>query len=113
MIDAIQIVTTTGSRQEADKIAEALVARRLAACVQVGGPITSTYRWQGKIETSQEWVCTIKTRRLHYASVEAAIAELHSYDVPEILAFSALAGGQKYLGWLAGELVDLAGPQTA
>jgi periplasmic divalent cation tolerance protein len=112
MIEALQIVTTTGSRQEADKIAEELVDRRLAACVQVGGPVTSTYRWQGKIETGQEWVCTIKTCRSHYAAVEAAIRELHSYDVPEILAFPAVAGSDKYFGWLAGELADQSGPAT-
>ncbi len=113
MIDVIQVVTTTASQEEAATIAAALVERRLAACVHVSGPVTSTYRWQGKIEAAQEWQCTIKTRHAHYAAVEAAIRELHSYDVPEILATPVVAGSRAYLEWLAGELVDLSGPQTA
>jgi periplasmic divalent cation tolerance protein len=113
MTDAIQVVTTTGTREAADQIAAALVERRLAACVQVSGPITSTYRWQGKVESSQEWACTIKTRLSHYAAVEAAIRELHSYDVPEILATGVIAGSRAYLDWLSTELADMSGPQIA
>ena len=109
MTEAIQVVTTAGSKEEANKIANALVARRLAACVQVSGPITSTYHWQGKIETSQEWVCVIKSLASKYPALEAAIYELHSYDVPEILATSVVAGHRGYLDWLAAELND--GPE--
>lgn len=109
MTEAIQVVTTAGSKQEANKIANALVARRLAACVQVSGPITSTYHWQGKIETSQEWVCVIKSLASKYPALEAAICELHSYDVPEILATSVVAGHRGYLDWLTAELND--GPE--
>jgi periplasmic divalent cation tolerance protein len=104
MTDAIQVVTTTGSQQEAEKISQALVTRRLAACVQVAGPITSTYHWQGKLETSQEWLCVIKSLQSHYAALEAAIRELHSYDVPEILAFEVARGHRDYLDWLAAQL---------
>jgi periplasmic divalent cation tolerance protein len=107
MSEPIQVVTTTGSREEADKIAGALVERRLAACVQVVGPITSTYHWQGKLETSQEWLCVIKTLRSRYTPLEAAIRELHSYDVPEILAFGVVAGHRDYLDWLAAELPEV------
>jgi periplasmic divalent cation tolerance protein len=106
MTDAIQVVTTTGSKEEAEKIARALVARRLAACVQVGGPVASTYHWQGKVETSQEWLCVIKTLKSRWTALEAAIRELHSYDVPEILAFDVVAGSRDYLGWLAAELPE-------
>ena len=113
MTDVIQVITTTGSREEAQKIAQALVERRLAACVQVAGPISSTYRWQGKIETSDEWVCIAKTRATHYSSLERAIRELHSYEVPEILAIEVVAGSRTYLDWLAGELIDLSGPEIA
>ena len=113
MRDAIQVVTTTGSKEEAEAIAAAVVSRRLAACAQVSGPIASTYHWQGKLETSQEWLCTIKTRMSHYAALEAAIRELHSYDLPEILAVEVAAGHEDYLAWMAGELSDLSGPQTA
>ncbi len=111
MTDAIQVVTTTASREEADTIAHALVGRRLAACVQVVGPLASTYRWQGKIETSQEWLCLIKTLRTHYPALEQAIGELHSYEVPEILALGVVMGSRGYLDWLNGELADLSGPK--
>ena len=110
MTEAIQIITTTASREEADAIARALVDERLAACVQVAGPITSTYRWQGAIETGQEWVCVIKTLRSRYAAVEAAIRRRHSYQVPEILAFEIVAGSADYLAWLAGEVKNLDQP---
>ena len=113
MTDALQVVTVAASQEEAAKIAHALVSRRLAACAQVSGPITSTYHWQGKVETSQEWVCTIKTRQSHYAAVAAAIRGLHSYEVPEILATAVVSGDRDYLNWLAGELADVSGPLTA
>src|SRR5262245_49226522 len=99
MTSALQIVTTTGSREEAERIAQALVERRLAACVQVSGPIASYFRWQGKIETASEWLCTIKTRRDLFAAVEAAIKVLHSYSTPEILATEIDAGSEAYLQW--------------
>jgi periplasmic divalent cation tolerance protein len=102
--DTIQVVTTTSTREEAERIAHRLVTRRLAACVQVGGPISSTYRWQGKLETALEWTCTIKTLRSHFPQVEAAIRELHSYDVPEVLAFPVTAGSAAYLAWLASQV---------
>ena len=73
MSEYIQIVTTTERREDADRIAQALVEARLAACVQVVGPITSTYRWRGKIETAQEWQCWAKSRRELYDEVEQAI----------------------------------------
>jgi periplasmic divalent cation tolerance protein len=106
MTDAIQVVTAAGSKEEAQKIAGELVARRLAACVQVVGPITSTYHWQGKVETSQEWLCVTKSLKSRYVAVEAAIRELHSYEVPEILAFDVVAASRDYLDWLGGELPE-------
>lgn len=106
MTDAIQVVTTAGDRDEADRIARVVVERRLAACAQVSGPIESTYHWQGAIENSQEWRCTFKTLRSHYASVEAVIRQTHSYDEPEILAIGVAAASAGYLDWLAAELAD-------
>ena len=106
MAELIQVVTTTASEDEARRIAAALVERRLAACVQIVGPITSVYRWQGAVETSQEWQCAIKTRRDLYADVEAAIVELHSYDVPEVLAVPIIAGSPGYLAWVETETGD-------
>ena len=101
MADHIQILTTVGSEEEAERIAAALVERRLAACVQVIGPISSHYRWQGEVERSQEWLCLVKTEASRYPEVEAAIAELHSYDQPEIIATPIVAGSAGYLDWIA------------
>jgi len=103
MPDYIQVVTTTAERKDADRIALALVEERLAACVQVTGPIQSTYRWRGAIESAQEWQCWAKTRRDLYERVEQAIRRLHPYEVPEILAIPILAGSASYLAWLDGE----------
>jgi periplasmic divalent cation tolerance protein len=100
MSDYIQVVTTTERREDAERIARALVEERLAACVQVTGPITSTYRWQGKIETAQEWQCWAKSRHSLYAKIEQAIRKLHPYEVPEILAMPIVAGSADYLAWL-------------
>jgi periplasmic divalent cation tolerance protein len=103
MIDYIQVVTTTESREDAEQIARSLVEERLAACVQVIGPIISTYRWRGQIETAQEWQCWIKSRRDLYDRIEQAIRRLHPYEVPEILAIPAVAGSADYLAWLEAE----------
>lgn len=103
MPDAIQISTTTGDRATAERIAAELVDGRLAACVQISGPITSTYRWQEKLETTEEWLCTIKTLAANFDAVEALICKLHPYDVPEILAVPILTGSAAYLDWLRKE----------
>lgn len=103
MSEYIQIVTTTPNREMAVAIARELVAKRLAACAQVAGPVTSTYRWQGAIETADEWVCVGKCRQEHYDSVEKLVRQLHSYDVPEVVAVPIVAGSKSYLEWLHGE----------
>lgn len=100
MTDFIEVHTTIDSREGAHKLAEAIVSKRLAACVQVSGPITSTYWWQGKLEQTEEWVCTAKTRKALYAKLEQAIREAHPYDVPEILAVDVIVGNQSYLDWI-------------
>jgi len=104
MTDAIEVTTTASSKDEAQRIAVALVERRLAACVQVQGPIVSTYWWEGKIETSEEWRCVAKTRLQLFDQVEAAIRQLHSYQTPEILAVRVAAGSAAYLKWMQDEL---------
>ena len=104
----IQVITTTASKEDARRIADRLIAARLAACVQIVGPISSIYRWQGNIERASERLCVIKTRLSLYAQVEALIRTLHPYDVPEILAVPVLAGNRDYLRWLNQEL---AGPK--
>jgi len=102
--DVIQVVTTTENKDDALKIAHLLVERRLAACVQVVGPVTSVFRWKGVVEQAQEWQCWGKTTTSRYASVEAAIREHHPYDEPEILAMPVVAGSASYLTWLAEEV---------
>lgn len=104
MTDFVQITTTTGNRQDAEQIAAELISRRLAGCVQVSGPITSAFRWQGKVETAEEWVCVIKTSRAQVAAVQAALAEIHPYEVPEVIATPIVAGSTAYLKWLEEQL---------
>ncbi len=104
MTDYIQVLTTIDDEAKAVQIARTLVEDRLAACVQVLGPMTSTYRWKGQVETSREWLCVAKTRQDLYARVEAAIRRVHSYEVPEILALPVVAGSRDYLAWLEGEV---------
>lgn len=99
----IQVVTTVANRHDAQRIAGELLERRLAGCVQVLGPVASTYRWKGAIETNDEWMLLIKSREELYPAIDAAIRELHPYDVPEILALPVAAGHAEYLRWLAEE----------
>jgi periplasmic divalent cation tolerance protein len=101
MPDYIQVQTSAGSEQEAERISTALVERRLAACVQVSGPVSSRYRWQGKVEHEREWLCLAKTEAGRYDEIEAAIRELHSYEEPEIVATPIVAGSRGYLEWLS------------
>jgi periplasmic divalent cation tolerance protein len=103
MTDFIEVHTTIDSAEAAQKIADAVVGKRLAACVQVSGPITSTYWWQGKMEQAQEWLCTAKTRRDLYPALEQAIREIHTYDEPEILATQVIEGSRGYLDWVERE----------
>ncbi len=101
----IQISTTVDKQDIAEKIAHALVEKRLAGCVQVSGPIVSIYRWKGRMERTPEWLCTAKTRQNLYTEVEKAIKAVHPYDAPEIIATPILAGSEEYLSWLEGELL--------
>jgi periplasmic divalent cation tolerance protein len=100
----IQISTTTETKEQAQKIAQYLVEQKLAACVQVTGPIESIYRWKGKIETATEWLCLIKTREDFFDKAEAAIKKLHPYETPEIIAVPIVKGSKEYLNWLDDEL---------
>ena len=106
MTDFIQITTTTPSKSAAQAIANALVEQRLAACVQVLGPISSTYWWENKIETAKEWLCVIKSSKNLYETTEQAIVALHSYETPEILVTPVIAGNARYLAWIDESLAD-------
>jgi len=100
MIEHVQVLTTVGTEQEAELIASSMVEAKLAACVQISGPVRSRYRWQGAIEEASEWQCTVKTTTAAYPRVEAAIRALHSYEEPEIIATPIVAGARGYLGWI-------------
>jgi periplasmic divalent cation tolerance protein len=97
----LQVITTTDSEEEAERIAAALVERRLAACVQVLGPISSHYHWQGELEAAREWICLAKTTEETYTRLEEAIRELHSYEEPEIVGMAVAAGSRGYLDWVS------------
>ena len=100
MTGCCQITTTLPTRASADKLAEALVTERLAACAQVLGPLASTYRWKGVVEHAEEWCCLIKTTEARVAEVGARIRELHPYEVPEVIATSITGGDEQYLRWI-------------
>ena len=102
----IQVMTATDKREDAERIARSLVELRLAACVQIVGPVTSIYRWKGRIETAGEWLCLIKSREDRYGAIEEAIRSLHPYETPEIIAVSVVAGSRDYLEWLGKELTE-------
>lgn len=101
------VTTTTGDRELAERIATELVDRRLAACVQVSGPIRSHYRWEGKAETADEWLLTAKTVEQHWPAIEALVDELHPYDTPELIATPITHASAAYEKWLR-EQTDLA-----
>nr|BAL58440.1 periplasmic divalent cation tolerance protein [Candidatus Acetothermum autotrophicum] len=101
MPNFVQVVTTVASKDEGERIARALLEQRLAACVQIVGPIESFYWWQGKINKSEEWMCIAKTEMRLFQQIEETMKALHSYEVPEILAVPVSAGSDDYLQWLA------------
>ena len=94
------VLSTAGTREEASKIGRSLVERKLAACVNIIPQIESIYRWQGKVESSQEWLLLIKTTVERFPSVREAISELHSYELPECIAINIEDGSPEYLKWL-------------
>jgi len=107
MTDKIVVLVTCGSKKEARKIAQALVDRRLAACVQeIGVPMRSTYRWKGRVESANEVLLLIKTSRKRFSAVSTLIKELHSYDVPEIIALNIAAGSREYLDWITSSVQE-------
>ncbi|MCJ7595817.1 MAG: divalent-cation tolerance protein CutA [Desulfobacterales bacterium] len=96
----IQLFTTTEKKEDARKIAREVVRRRLAACVQIIGPVSSTYWWKEGIEEAEEWLCVVKSREELYEKLEKAIRDVHPYEVPEIQAMPVVKGSPYYLRWL-------------
>jgi periplasmic divalent cation tolerance protein len=99
----IQVSTTVKSKEKADKIAETLLAERVAGCVQILGPIKSAYWWEGRIEHAREWICFIKAKASDYDRIESSIKRMHDYDVPEIIALPILQANPDYLDWIRRE----------
>ncbi|TWT30398.1 Divalent-cation tolerance protein CutA [Posidoniimonas corsicana] len=100
MTDFIQVRTTTGDHAVVERIATELVDRRLAACAQIAGPLTSTYHWQGEVETSSEYLCTLKCRASAFDEVAELIGSLHPYDTPEVIGTPLSHVSRAYAAWL-------------
>lgn len=100
MTHIVQIETAVGSESAAASLAAALVEEHLAACVQILGPLESTYRWKGAVERSTEWLCRAKTTAARSRAIMARIRELHSYEQPEILVTPVSDGDEGYLKWV-------------
>ncbi|MFI4874914.1 MAG: divalent-cation tolerance protein CutA [Blastopirellula sp. JB062] len=99
-MEAIIIYTTAASMEEAERIADSLVSKRLAACVQIFPGVRSVYNWRGKIAQSDETLCVIKTESKRFNQVATVIEQIHSYEVPEIVAVPIVHGSIDYLSWL-------------
>ena len=106
--DAIMVLMTAGSREEAVRLADILVVARLAACVQILPEIESVYHWQGNIERAAEVLLLAKTTQANFAALESAVRALHSYETPEIIALPITAASAPYLEWLVANVI----PQT-
>ena len=104
MTNARIVLTTLGLKEAAEKLAQQLVERRLAACVNVVGPIRSIYRWKSKLHNEQEYLLVIKTTAEQAVHLQSAFRELHPYELPECVQLSVAGGSDEYLAWLAAEV---------
>ena len=101
---SIVVLTTCGDWESASRLANELVAARLAACVQIDQPVVSVYRWENKVETAQEYRLVIKSTRSQEKSLFEKIVELHSYEVPQVISLPVQNGTDAYLSWLFNEV---------
>ncbi len=104
MAEARIVLTTLGEEKRAEEFAAELVERRLAACVNIVGPLRSIYRWKGKVERESEYLLIIKTTAEQAARLEAFFKELHPYELPERVELSLAGGSEAYVAWIAGEV---------
>jgi periplasmic divalent cation tolerance protein len=104
MTDKIVVLSTCGSEEEAERVARLLIERRLAACVSIVPRMRSVYRWNGAVESSDEWLLLIKSSRPLFEQLRGAIEGAHSYQVPEVLALPVIDGAVPYLDWLQANL---------
>ena len=104
MTDKIVVLNTCGSMEEAERIARALVEKRLAACVNIVPAVRSFYRWKDVIEDSGEILLVIKSSRALFNDLRVELEKLHSYEVPEVVALQIVEGSEAYLNWMDHEL---------
>jgi periplasmic divalent cation tolerance protein len=100
MTDKRLYISTAPTREEANTLASELVGRRLAACVNIVGPIASVYRWQGEVENSEEFLLLIKSTEECGTAIQQVLVELHSYKVPELICLPIESGLESYLNWM-------------
>jgi periplasmic divalent cation tolerance protein len=100
MTDMRIVLTTAGSQNEARRIADALVERKLAACVNIISKVQAIYRWQGKTQEAEEWLLLIKTTANLFEKLRDAIKELHPYELPECISIAVDDGSKEYLNWI-------------
>jgi periplasmic divalent cation tolerance protein len=100
MTDKRIVLSTTASQEEARKIAHALVEQKIAACVTIVPSVESIYRWEGKVETAQEWLLIIKSIEPAWERLYKTVCDLHSYEVPELVVLGLLDGNPAYLRWI-------------
>lgn len=103
----LTVLTTTDSEEKAHALAQGVVEARLAACVQISAPVTSVYRWQNAIETTEEWRLLLKTTAERYDELEEHLRQAHDYETPEIIALPVVRGSARYLGWVSAETAPL------
>jgi periplasmic divalent cation tolerance protein len=103
MADFLQAVTTVDSEEAAEQLARGITDARLAACVQIVGPVKSIYWWQGELAEAREWQLIMKTTTARIAELEEHIKENHSYQTPEITATVISGGSWEYLDWITAE----------
>ncbi|MFC9944211.1 divalent-cation tolerance protein CutA [Streptomyces pratensis] len=104
----LTVLTTTDSEEKARNLARGAVDARLAACAQIPAPVTSVYRWQGAIETGEEWQVLFKTTAERYDELEAHLLAAHDYGTPEIIAVPVVRGSDRYLAWVSAETAPVA-----
>jgi periplasmic divalent cation tolerance protein len=100
----VVVLVTTGTEEEAHKIAELLLTRRKAACVNIVPKVDSSFWWQGKLDSAQENLLIIKTRASLLSEIIELVKSAHSYEVPEIIALPIIGGSEDYLKWIDGEV---------
>jgi periplasmic divalent cation tolerance protein len=105
MTDYVMVFITVKSEKEGEKITSALLKEKLAACVNMIGGMKSFFRWKGQITFEDEILLIAKTKDVLFENLKKRVLELHSYEVPEIIAISILAGSEKYLDWIKKETI--------